>query len=293
MYYGIALAVVGGLVALLWRNHRENSLERIVRVVPSVSERHRAIEQWILGRLGGLRGVEYVRPAPDADPKQLTQELMAVSGTESTAVHDALLAYLTEAVNISRLFLLAETRRAEAYDSNNPEHEKRLMHLWELYKPDVRLSNRISEEWTEIGFQGKDPATDFRGMGVLGLDHLIAFAEYHPEAARAVLSDCIKHKNWFSFAITSLNITADAFHFLKERKANTWFYRYGATMESFQRLHATLFASFNEAWKQANPPNVMSFKEIHDEWLADMELELARGTLQPLPRSVAEGIVVA
>jgi len=32
-----------------------------------------------------------------------------------------------------------------------------------------RRGGRLSDDWTMIGFQGRDPATDFRGMGVLGL----------------------------------------------------------------------------------------------------------------------------
>ena len=35
--------------------------------------------------------------------------------------------------------------------------------------PDRALTNRHSEQWKEIGFQGNNPATDFRGMGKLRL----------------------------------------------------------------------------------------------------------------------------
>ena len=35
--------------------------------------------------------------------------------------------------------------------------------------PDTPLKERISKQWGDIGFQGKDPKTDFRGMGMLFL----------------------------------------------------------------------------------------------------------------------------
>lgn len=35
------------------------------------------------------------------------------------------------------------------------------------------LEARISKQWQEIGFQGNNPATDFRGMGMLGLNCLL------------------------------------------------------------------------------------------------------------------------
>jgi hypothetical protein len=48
------------------------------------------------------------------------------------------------------------------------------MLLWNTLKPGREISNRISKEWIEIGFQGADPATDFRGAGILGLKQLIS-----------------------------------------------------------------------------------------------------------------------
>ena len=40
--------------------------------------------------------------------------------------------------------------------------------------PNTKLKNRITDQWIEIGFQGKDPSTDFRGAGMLGLEQLLA-----------------------------------------------------------------------------------------------------------------------
>jgi hypothetical protein len=39
--------------------------------------------------------------------------------------------------------------------------------------PDVKLESRLSKQWTDVGFQGDDPKTDFRGMGMLGLNQLL------------------------------------------------------------------------------------------------------------------------
>jgi len=36
-----------------------------------------------------------------------------------------------------------------------------------------QLTSRVSDQWTDLGFQGHDPATDFRGMGLLGLQQLM------------------------------------------------------------------------------------------------------------------------
>ena len=47
-----------------------------------------------------------------------------------------------------------------------------LMEIWTFLRPDRKIKARKSEEWIEIGFQVEDPATDFRGAGVLGLLNL-------------------------------------------------------------------------------------------------------------------------
>ncbi|KAJ3329335.1 ELMO domain-containing protein 2 [Blyttiomyces sp. JEL0837] len=58
-------------------------------------------------------------------------------------------------------------RAATKYDSTNKAHERKLMELWDMAMPNEKLTSRISDQWTKIGFQGSDPATDFRGMGYL------------------------------------------------------------------------------------------------------------------------------
>ena len=45
------------------------------------------------------------------------------------------------------------------------------------------LRARDSDQWGEIGFQGRDPATDFRGLGILSLSNLVYFSKQHPSEA--------------------------------------------------------------------------------------------------------------
>jgi ELMO domain-containing protein len=43
------------------------------------------------------------------------------------------------------------------------------MSFWKVLKPNTPLTERLTNEWQNVGFQAKDPATDFRGAGFLGL----------------------------------------------------------------------------------------------------------------------------
>lgn len=90
------------------------------------------------------------------------------------------------------LFSQVEELRAQSFSKENPKHEQMLlevnspltishthMHghthtrthiqLWKLLCPGQQLEGRLTKQWQDIGFQGNNPATDFRGMGMLGL----------------------------------------------------------------------------------------------------------------------------
>lgn len=46
-----------------------------------------------------------------------------------------------------------ERLRSEAYDSENLEHEQKVLELWKLLMPEQTLKGRITKQWQEIGFQ--------------------------------------------------------------------------------------------------------------------------------------------
>ncbi|XP_042504549.1 ELMO domain-containing protein B-like isoform X2 [Macadamia integrifolia] len=69
-----------------------------------------------------------------------------------------------------------QSRIDVAYDSSRPEHEEALRALWHAAFPEEELRGLISEQWKEMGWQGKDPSTDFRGGGFISLENLLFFA---------------------------------------------------------------------------------------------------------------------
>lgn len=63
-----------------------------------------------------------------------------------------------------RLCATIEEIRRTAYDSDNDDHERKLLKLWNLLMPTQPLETRISKQWQDIGFQGDNPMSDFRGI---------------------------------------------------------------------------------------------------------------------------------
>lgn len=118
-------------------------------------------------------------------------------------------AILNVTTNIAYITRTATT----PYDPENPQHEQALLQLWQLLKPNTILKSRRCNQWQDIGFQGVDPATDFRGAGILGLQTLLYFASSFNSLARRVLEEAS-----YSFAITGINITAWLLNWLLLRK---------------------------------------------------------------------------
>ncbi|XP_038682849.1 ELMO domain-containing protein C-like isoform X2 [Tripterygium wilfordii] len=57
-----------------------------------------------------------------------------------------------------------QSRIDVAYDSSIPDHQEALKALWNAAFPEEQLRGLISEQWKEMGWQGKDPSTDFRNF---------------------------------------------------------------------------------------------------------------------------------
>lgn len=91
------------------------------------------------------------------------------------------------------------------YDSSDPAMERMLSLYWTLAMPDTPLEARISKQWGRLGFQGKDPATDFRAAGYFGLCNCVYFAVEYGAAFRRMRARV--EADGYPFSIAGLSIT--------------------------------------------------------------------------------------
>lgn len=176
-----------------------------------------------------------------------------------------------------RLMNMVESRRRIQYQSDNAEHEQKLMQLWKILMPDTKLEGRITKQWQDIGFQGDDPKTDFRGMGILGLENLLFFATEYTSAARHALSHSMHPQHGYTFAIVGINLTAMAINLLKQGHAKTHIYNAipsYASLNTFHHLYSYLFFAFDKYWLECKPESIMDFSMIQERFNNDIRAQL-------------------
>jgi len=227
-----------------------------------------------------------LEPPLESSPQDLFNEFVTAKKISRTSKHFQQfernsLVILHQFCEISRFITELKDIR-QPYDSKNQEHESLLQELWQSLRPEVKLSGRISPDWVEIGFQGNDPATDFRGMGVLGLRNLVDFCKSYPETAQLIHRDTASNISWFGFAVAGINLTNDVYQMALSRHLNPVFYIHGCTIQTFLRVYVCLFQRLHHAWKLSRPSNVLAWAMIHGAVLSRLKIDIRNGKL-PLP----------
>ncbi|KAK2148474.1 hypothetical protein LSH36_496g02075 [Paralvinella palmiformis] len=177
--------------------------------------------------------------------------------------------HLEEIRGYNQLIKTVESLRRIPYNTNNIQHEEMLLQLWQLLCPHKKLRAPVTKQWTELGFQGKNPRTDFRGMGLLGLHNLLFFASEYPDKARELLSHSKNEKYGYSFAIVGINMTSLAYNLLCRGSLKSYIYnsiRGPARIYDFHNFYCYLLCEFDKFWMMEKPTNLMQFTSIKSKF---------------------------
>ncbi|XAR55481.1 hypothetical protein NMG60_11035559 [Bertholletia excelsa] len=95
------------------------------------------------------------------------------------------------------------------FDETCIDHQEALKELWYAAFPNVALSGLISEQWKEMGWQGPNPSTDFRGCGFISLENLLFFSRNYPTCFhRLLFKQGGKRAIWeYPFAVAGINVS--------------------------------------------------------------------------------------
>lgn len=118
------------------------------------------------------------------------------------------------------------------FSSESALHRQVLLSVWKLLTGRKEDCPRTGLHWGEIGFQGTDPATDLRGMGVFGLLQLLYFSSVFNEEAKMVLARAQQQGNSFPFAAQSLTISKMVIDTLRGQSLNPFINKWRNVFDS-------------------------------------------------------------
>jgi len=181
---------------------------------------------------------------------------------------------------LSELLRLQKTK----YDKTVVEHEQVLLRLWKAMEPQEELTARVSKQWQAIGFQGDDPSTDFRGMGLLGLYALVSFAEKHQPLAASILVTSQHPARWFPLAITGIQIGQMILVASQDGTLNRiWLSSSKPTSDIYFDLFAFAMERFGDTWHKSDA-TILDFPAVFDGYKVSLLSHL--GGLETVPRLI-------
>mmetsp|Transcript_25413 Transcript_25413/g.24750 ORF Transcript_25413/g.24750 Transcript_25413/m.24750 type:complete len:84 (-) Transcript_25413:395-646(-) len=78
----------------------------------------------------------------------------------------------------------------------------------------------IGNHWQDVGFQGTDPRTDIRDVGILGLLHILFFVDKYSQCAQIILKYSQNPRYEFPLAIKMFEMTILTLQLMREDKLN-------------------------------------------------------------------------
>ncbi|CAI4233245.1 unnamed protein product [Auanema sp. JU1783] len=219
--------------------------------------------EWFLLKAGCVM----IESLPRADPEDIfVRCAVSAQGEHRSALKFRLSRYLSEMKTYNKLRDNVEDRRREVFNPKNDEHVDKLKKLWELTLPDrIDEFALVSKVWQEIGYQGVDPSTDFRGMGMLSLDQLLYLGENYPEQLKAIHQISHHPTIGFPMAVAGITITSFCHHMLRKGVLRKHFYNLSASHRidfiAYNNAYCRIFTLFCEYYKRSNPKSIMSFNE--------------------------------
>ncbi|CAM0908037.1 unnamed protein product [Alopecurus aequalis] len=198
------------------------------------------------------------------------RQVNAEKNFEMTPVQEQRMQKLKERLNIP-------------YDKTRPDHVESLQTLWKVSFPDTKLTGLVSEQWKDMGWQGSNPATDFRGSGFVSLENLLFFARRYPAAfQRLLLKTQGMRATWeYPFAVAGVNVSHMLIQLLELNSARpkslpgiNFVRMLSEHEEAFDILYCIAFEMMDAQWL-AMRASYMQFNDVLEATKAQLERELS------------------
>uniref|UniRef100_A0A1I8A1D5 ELMO domain-containing protein n=1 Tax=Steinernema glaseri TaxID=37863 RepID=A0A1I8A1D5_9BILA len=168
-----------------------------------------------------------------------------------------------------------------SYSETNPLHWELLCSTFK-FLTDERTGRaplaRSGPHWERVGFQGDDPATDLRGVGIFGLCQLLFLVSngLTSQMTAQLLQLSNDKVQSFPLAVVGLNWTAMILERVKQGKLNWLAVKENSFITVVNGIYRGCFLSFWKLWKTRNC-TIVDFANVSNE---------IRDTIKRRPKSL-------
>ncbi|KAE8730137.1 ELMO/CED-12 family protein isoform 2 [Hibiscus syriacus] len=173
------------------------------------------------------------------------------------------------------------------FDSSRPDHQEALRALWSVTYPGKELHGLISDQWKEMGWQGRDPSTDFRcwiyffGEPVILCQDILGKYIILMSFQRLLKKQGGKRSAWeYPFAVAGVNITFMIMQMLdldamKPRTfiRSVFLQILSENERAFDLIYCVAFVVMDKQWLERNA-TYMEFNDVLKSTRAQLEREL-------------------
>lgn len=151
--------------------------------------------------------------------------------------------------------LLRETSRIPT-DLKDSQDQAELVEIFTRLGMDPTLLHHslYTQKWIDIGFQGEDPTTDFRGTGKLGLRNLFYFVTQYEKQAKLCLMHSRDSKSMYFLACSGINVSHYLLNRFEEPLVCDNFMNVKSeeeVLEVFNNLYSTCFQNLDKYWVES------------------------------------------
>ncbi|XP_035224411.1 ELMO domain-containing protein 3-like isoform X2 [Stegodyphus dumicola] len=140
------------------------------------------------------------------------------------------------------------------FDTSDEIHMRVLQTLYKSLTGAEKDCPRYGKHWEDVGFQGIDPGTDLRGVGFLGLIHLLSMI-LNPataELAKEISTVSKTEKQNFPFCTMGINITRIVLETMREEVLNRECNRKMDVFQVTNDFYAGVFLHLHFIWCEQN-----------------------------------------
>lgn len=135
------------------------------------------------------------------------------------------------------------------FDNEEPTDFNLLLTIYKSLTGTSLDCGRYGSHWTDIGFQGNDPATDLRGTGMLGLLTILYITREHKTLSQNLYQLSLSETQNFPFCVLLINLSRLALLALRSGHLNKECNKRFCVLPVVVDLFAALTYEYYKVWK--------------------------------------------